>query len=93
MSLDGRNALAVYLGDYRGPRNARVFRAYCEGRFARESEEYLYRVYVTESIKMQGEGKCPSRSWADMARPRKEVAIDPRETICRITKGAGLEAR
>ena len=65
----------------------RFVRAEC----AADEEEYLYRAYLTESLRLQHENKYLSRSWMDMANhtppPRErtgdEIAMD-------VIMGAGL---
>lgn len=90
MSLDGRGILAVCLGDYRGPLRADAFIRYAEGRFAREVEEFAYRAYITESIRLYGEGKVIGAKWIDVVRKEKKEKIDPEQTLKHVISKAGL---
>lgn len=48
-----------------------------------------YRYYVTEVIRLQGEGKTYRDSFYDMTHPQPE--IDPQEIVADVVARAGLE--
>lgn len=48
-----------------------------------------YRYYLTELIRMQGQGQTFSKSLYEMEHPQPE--IDPAEIVAEVIKNAGLE--
>ena len=58
---------------------------------AEEDEERLsYRVYMSESLRLQGEGKHLTRSWMDIIRPEQEDTRDAGEIAEDFMRRAGL---
>ena len=60
---------------------------------AQDDEEWSYRMYVTETLRMQGECMHPSKSWVEIINPQPvddrsgdEIAVD-------VLAGAGLTAK
>lgn len=53
----------------------KCFVRYCISRLRREAEERSFKVYVTESIRLQGEGKHISSKWLDIVQPKKSADI------------------
>lgn len=45
------------MGSYTGPRSAVAFLRYARAVADREFKEHAFRLYVTESLRLQGEGK------------------------------------
>ena len=54
----------------------------------RETEERVFRVYVTESLRLQGQGKCISTPWLDIIEPKP--APDAGKIIDDVVTRAGL---
>lgn len=75
-------------GDFRAPFEGRAFIAYAL-RVAEESARLeIYRVLVSESLRLQGQGLCHEAKYLDIAY-RKEPTREP--SLEEIIEGAGLE--
>lgn len=59
--------------------------------FRQEQTDLAYRVYMTDSARLRGEGKYISKRWHDMVRPGKREDADAEEIIADIASRAGLE--
>lgn len=77
------------VGEYRGPRSLKAFRRYAEARRKREVEEFAYRSYVCDSLKLAQEGKVLTKKWADIVRPQRVAKIDGNKVLASlIERGA-----
>ena len=57
------------LGEYRGPRQARVFVRYMVERMWRERLEESYRSYVTDQLRYIPQGMYLQSRWHDLSKP------------------------
>lgn len=64
--------------------------AYIEDSYRRDAEEFSFRAYVTECIRLQAEGKVLSASWSDAARPSRTDRVDVDKVVDDLVKGGGL---
>ena len=82
-------------GEYRGRRELAPFLRYVRARCEADEEEYAFRSYLTETLRLQQQGKRFGRSWTEIVdrRPRPERSGD--EIALEVIRGAGLcvEAR
>lgn len=59
------------IGEYRGPQSLPVFLRYARARSRRYVEEKAFRVYVTEALRLNPQGKCITVPWLDVIGPQK----------------------
>lgn len=78
-------------GDYSGQRNIKRFGRYVMAKLEEWNYDYAYRLYVTESLRLQGEQKYIGTSFEEILHPPKE--IDGAQIVADIMKRAGLKAR
>lgn len=78
-------------GDYSGRRNIKRFGRYVQAKLDKWNYDYAYRLYITESLKLQGEQKYICASFDEILHPPKE--INGAEIVADIMKRAGLKAR
>lgn len=55
-----------------------------------QTEELSFRVYVTDSLRAQGEGKYLAERWADLIRPAPRDDRTPDEIAADVITRAGL---
>lgn len=77
------------LGTYVGPRTAHALFRYVAAYVAQRSEEKAFRVYVTDSLWYQAQGKALRDRFADLMHPRKEIDVE--ETIGMVERQLGGE--
>lgn len=65
-----------------------AFFGYAKARQRREVEEKVFRVYVTESLRLTGQGKCLTVPWLDVVEPKP--APDAGKIIEDVVARAGL---
>lgn len=53
-------------------------------------EEFSFRVYVTESLRLRAEGKVPGSKWSDVVRPDRTEPVDAEAVIGKLVDGGGL---
>lgn len=78
------------LGDYRGPKKAKVIIKYILARNRREQETLAYRTYVTDSLRLSAENKYINERWVDMIRPKKQEDVNALSIVLDVMKRAGL---
>ena len=54
---------------------------------AEDEEQYSYRAYVAETLRLQGEGKHPSRRWIDIIDPPPEDERSGDEIAISVLQG------
>lgn len=57
----------------------------------RDLETELYRLYVTESLRLRGEGKYLPSRWADWVHPKNIPDDDPESVIADLVAAGGLQ--
>lgn len=77
------------LGTYAGPRKAHALFCYVEAYVAQRDEEKAYRIYVTDSLWYQAQGKALKDRFADLLRPQEEIDVE--ETIDMVERKLGGE--
>ncbi len=78
----------VCLAEYRGRANVHSFCRYVVARFKREQEQYLFRFYVAEQMRLQAQGKYIGVKWHELVHPPE--AADVLAVIDDLTERAGL---
>ena len=64
---------------------------YLKAKIAQDEEDYLYRVYITDSLRLHGENKYLTRSWSEIIKPqKKEKARSAEEIIAAVIENGGL---
>lgn len=53
-------------------------------------EEFCFRVYVTESLRLRAEGKVLGSRWSDVVRPERTEPVDAEEVIGKLVDEGGL---
>jgi len=64
---------------------------YANARFEQAQEEFLFKAYVTESLRLQGEGKVLAVKFADLVRPKEDEIEDGDEIVVRTMNDLGLK--
>ena len=63
---------------------------YIRAKCAEDDERYSYRAYVTESLRLRGEGKCIVKSWMDIIDPPPVDTRSGDEIAINVLQHAGL---
>lgn len=66
-----------------------AFNGYASETIEQKRRQEAYRVYVTDSLKLQGESKYLTKRYIDLFEPRRE--IDVQAVIEHVVKAGGLE--
>lgn len=53
-------------------------------------EEFCFRVYVTESLRLRAEGKVLGSRWSDVVRPDRAEPVDAKAVIGKLVDEGGL---
>lgn len=69
-------------------KSTRVFSKYVKAVSLREQKTEIYRIYIAESLRLQGEGKVIGVKYFDLIHPKKYK--DPVAIIDDVVKKAGL---
>lgn len=64
-----------------------------KAKYAQDDEQFKYREYVTETLRMQGEGMHPGISWTDIVVPKVVDNRSGDEIVTSVLTGAGLKAK
>lgn len=59
--------------------------------YRRDSDTMLYREFVTESLRLMGQGKSLTAKWWDTVRPK--LQIDPEEVVSDLVSRAGVKLK
>lgn len=79
------------MGDYRGPQRVGAFLRYAGAKCKRRLEEVAYRTYVTESLRLKGEGMYISASLRELMEPKPQQTAE--QIVAETIKRGGLEVR
>lgn len=63
------------LGEYRGPSRFHAFVMYASARRHEKVYRQAWMNYVSETLRMIPQSMYPTRSFADMVRPRKDINV------------------
>ena len=55
-----------------------------------EDEEYSYRAYVTDTLRLQGENQYPTARWMEIIEPKLADDRTGDEIALEVIRGAGL---
>lgn len=55
-----------------------------------DEEEFSYRAYVSETLRLQGENKYPTARWVELIEPRLADNRTGDEIALEVIRGAGL---
>lgn len=64
------------LGDYRGPSHFHAFVMYALARRRRKQSEWMYRTYVTESLRNIPQGQYIPHELSHYLKPREEIDVE-----------------
>ena len=92
-----RDFLWLCAGEYRGIRTVKSFLRYCVARYKREQEEKIYRVYVTDALRLTVEntakfagGNYIKARYIDIVEPKKQDNRTCEEITADIIQRCGL---
>lgn len=88
MGID-REGVWLAIGTYTGPMTAHALFRYVAAYVKQRAEEKAYRVYVTDSLWYQAQGKALRDRFADLMQPRKQIDVE--ETIDMVERQLGGE--
>lgn len=57
----------------------------------RQQEEFVFRVYLTDSIRAQAQGRYMQSRWVDIVNPPKIDTRDPDTRLAEFIERAGLQ--
>ena len=77
------------LGIYAGPKKFTALINFIAAERHAYFEEYVYRWYVSESLRLQGEGKYLTSPMLDLLKPKEDFDVD--EVIEHVISRAGGE--
>lgn len=78
----------VCLGEYVGRANVHSFLRYVLARYKREQEQYLFRFYMAEQVRLQAQGKYLGVKWHELVHPPE--AVDVLAVMDELTEKGGL---
>lgn len=64
------------LGEYRGPSRFHAFVMFASARRRDRAHRQAWMNYVSETLRMIPQNMYPTRSFADMVRPRQDINVD-----------------